>query len=412
MSKADKQFDTPGLMSELRSDRDINHFRWDDARSDMTVFLGVFNGKVHSEIIRQNLAHQKWEGCNLVIVDNASSDSSWSMLNQIASELPCPVRVARNPRNLGGIGSWLANLDLVSSEWVATMHQDDYYYPEHVQALRRQILRADSDVGLCTTSMDRLLADNKIHLFPRANWILDSSNSAQVFLAHLRFHTLPFPAAAFRKTAVESLPISWHDTSFGDTELVLRLAADYKFVSDPKSTMAYRENPESESHILRDLNRVRGQRIGLLKVFGSDAFERLVSYIQLEERDQFFHHAMESIEIRLAKGEDAETTKRFLAEILSIHWNYSSRAVSEYLKIIYGAEDNHFAVSLLSGAETTKSETPQEKMSGGLSSPPASPTKPGRLRSWLFRKVTSLMMRLAAKSGKRRDLDFDWRRRK
>jgi hypothetical protein len=377
----------------------------------MTVFLGVFNGSVHSEIIRKNLAHQDWEGCNLVIVDNASSDSSWEMLNGIGSELPCPVRVSRNPRNVGGAGSWLSNLDLASSAWVATMHQDDYYYPDHVQTLRRQVLNADSDVALCTTSMDRLLADNKIHLFPRANWILDASDSIQVFLAHLRFHTLPFPAAAFRKTAVESLPVSWHDTSFGDTELVLRLAADYKFVSDPKSTMAYRENPESESHILRDLNRVSGQRIGLLKVFGSDAFERLVKAIHLEERDHFFLHAMESVEIRLAKGGDVESTKRFLAEILSIHWNYSSQAVNEYLKITYGAEDNHFAVSLLSPAEN-KSEPPHQSASEDLTVPFVPPAKPAGLLSWFFRKVTSLIMRLAAKSGKRRDLDFEWKRRR
>ena len=412
MSNADKRSQIPSLISELRRNRVINDFRWDESHADMTVFLGVFNVGVHYELIRRNLSHQNWEGCNLVIVDNASSDSSWELMNQIGRELPCPVRVARNPRNVGGAGSWLSNLDLVSSEWVATMHQDDYYYPEHVQTLRRQVLKADSDVALCTTSMDRLLADNKIQLFPRANWILDASDSTQVFLAHLRFHTLPFPAAAFRKIAVESLPISWHDTSFGDTELVLRLAADYKFVSDPKSTMAYRENPESESHILGDLNRVSGQGIGLLKVFGSDAFERLVRAIHLEERDHFFLHAMESIEIRLAQRGDAESTKRFLAEILSIHWNYSSRAVSEFLKITYVAEDNHFAVSLLSPADNNESESPHENSSEDLTAPFAPPVKPAGLLSWIFRQVSSLTMRLAANSGKRRDLDFDWRRRR
>ena len=106
-----------------------------------------------------------------------------------------------------------------------------------------------------------------------------------------------------------------------------------------------------------------------------------------------------------------ESTKRFLAEILSIHWNYSSRAVSEFLKIAYVAEDNHFAVSLLSPAEN-KSEPPHQSASEDLTVPFVLPAKPAGLLSWFFRKATSLMMRLAAKSGKRRDLDFGWRRRR
>jgi glycosyltransferase involved in cell wall biosynthesis len=405
MSNVREGSETPGLMTNLRKNRVIQEFRWQELPTDMTVFLGVYNGAVHGEIIRRNLISQNWEGCNLLLVDNDSSDASWEMLNQLANDLSCPVRLVKNPRNVGGAGSWLSNLDLVSSKWVATMHQDDYYYPEHVQTLRKLILSTGHDVAICTTSMDRLVGDSKIQPFPRANWMLDASNSVQVFLSHLRFHSLPFPAAAFRKSAIESLPISWHDTSFGDTELVLRLSADFKFVSSPNPTMAYRENPNSESHILMDSNRASGQQIGLLKVFGSEAFEKVACSIPLLERDLFFLHALESVQIRLPDKKNSEPIKRFLAELLAIHWNYSSHAVNEFLKKRYEDEGNQFAVILLSEDETNRSV--RSHLLQSHRTPPFNPPRrPNRLASWLFRKVSIIAMTVAASSGKRKDLKF------
>lgn len=413
MSSINEGLDMRGLMSDLRKNRTWKDFRWDDSdKFEVTVFLGVFNATSHSEIIRSNLLSQDWQGCNLVMVDNNSSDSSWEMINHIATELPCPVRVAKNPKNVGGAGSWLSNLDLVTAPWVATMHQDDYYYPEHVQVLRGLVGQAASRVAMCTTSMDRWDGGRGINLFPRTNWLLDASDPVSVFLAHLRFHALPFPTAAFRKSAVESLPISWHDTSFGDTEIVLRLAAEHQFVSHPKATMAYRENPASESHVLKHENRSIGQRIGLLKVFGSDAFGILAKGIALEHRDAFFIHAIESIDIRLAESSETELTKRFLAEMLSIHWNYSSQSVLQFLKPIYASEANTFAISLMEPKNQAGVGQVNLKASEGGLVEFRTPSRPSSARSWIFSQVAKAFMRLVATSGKRRDIDFKWLRRK
>lgn len=411
MSNFSEGLDMLGLTSAIRSGRVITKYRWSEPqKSDLTVFLGLYNASLHIGVIKETLYKQDWQGCNLVIVDNNSSDDSWTIINEVSEELSCPVLVAKNPVNVGGIGSWFANLDLATADWVATMHQDDYYYPEHVQNLRTLALQSSPEVAMCTTSMDRWTGSKNIELFPRANWVLDASEPATVFLSHLRFHALPFPAAAFRKCTIESLPISWHDTSFGDTEMVLRLAADFKFVSHPTPTMAYRENPESESHILRTLNKVNGQRIGLLKVFGSDAFGRLARKIPLDDRDDFFVHAIESIDIRLDGSDETDLTKRFLAENLSIHWNYSSPAVNHFLQAIYEAEGNAFAAALLSGrASKTENESSPDKSLGDLVAFSA-PKGPGRATTWLFRLLTKNLMLLSAFSGKRRDLNFKWRR--
>ena len=89
---------------------------------------------------------QTWEGLELVVVDDASTDATPGVLEGLAAG-DDRVRVLRNDRALGPAGARNTGLDAASGDVVAFLDDDDEWAPEKVE---RQLafLRTYPDVGL------------------------------------------------------------------------------------------------------------------------------------------------------------------------------------------------------------------------------------------------------------------------
>lgn len=399
------------LLSRVREQRTVYELGARANPIKITAFLGLYNAAPFFDQIETNVLSQQQEGVHWLIVDNDSSDNSWELAKALGSKLVGPVTLVKNHMNVGGAGSFISSLNLSQGSWMATLHQDDVYYPNHLQEIIKMIDRSSEDVILVTTNMDSLNPGAaKAKRSPRANLLLQNKTNVDVFLAHLRFHALPFPAAAFRITAVEKIPISWHDTSFPDTELVCKLASVGSFGTSSVATMAYRENPVSESHILQDAERRRGQMLGLLRVFGSQEFKIVAHSIGIDLRDDFFNHAAESVELRLGDSEESSLVQRFLADILAIEWGYSAKSVSSHLLAEPDLAEGSFPAGFL-----RRSIYGIDKIVGVPSNVANFPIIPPRAGGWVQTKIVSPLIKiglfLVGKSGMRRDLNFQWRRR-
>ena len=72
--------------------------------SEITVFLGIYNGENYLQSLRNQLKSQKFQGFKLVVVDNASTDNSFEQLGAWKSEFGDRITLHMNDQNLGGGG--------------------------------------------------------------------------------------------------------------------------------------------------------------------------------------------------------------------------------------------------------------------------------------------------------------------
>lgn len=78
----------------------------------------------------RSAAAQSARPCEIVVVDDASSDATLALVAELAAELPVPVRTIALPENLGPGSARNAGWDAATGEWIAFLDHDDAWHPE------------------------------------------------------------------------------------------------------------------------------------------------------------------------------------------------------------------------------------------------------------------------------------------
>jgi glycosyltransferase involved in cell wall biosynthesis len=315
-----------------------------------TVFLGIYNGENYLASLEAQILAQSYQDFLLVVVDNASTDRSWHALSRWSEIFGDKLVLRRNDTNLGGGGSLAnaVNSGLIATEWFTTLHQDDLYFPEHLEKIISTIRRSSRDVvAVCTgmASMDE--NSQKIPTPPRASWLVDDYSAPSAFLINLRTQTLSFPTAAFRTKEFSQCFRFWHNPTFLDTETTLLLCGHGEFRYILEETMRYRENPQSESHVVNSMQALLSAATSLSRVFTSEEFRTVLSKVNLEEKGLFFSELMSSIEVRLGDSSLAYLVKILASEACANAWGYKEPRSSILLSEFYRALDSQFTYTLL-----------------------------------------------------------------
>lgn len=312
------------LIEILRKERLILE---NDLKSDskLTVYVGIFNGIKYLDVIDKFIKSSSLRDFNLVIVDNFSTDGSWDILEKWIERFALPTKIVRNPINLGGGGGFELNKDLLYTEWVTFIHQDDRYEANHLETLFRAAERSNSDVLAVSTEMGSMREDGSAILsIARPIWLADSTNKANFFLANLRTHLVPWGSTIFKTKHFLSIELPWHSSAFPDTELLLRLCAKGKFINLPLQTMSYRENLVSESHGLSGDEKDLAIVAALSRVFASSEFIDIAKSVEAEKRQDFYLAIKKGIALRLKRVELCNVAELIAEESLLIAWNYSN----------------------------------------------------------------------------------------
>jgi glycosyltransferase involved in cell wall biosynthesis len=255
----------------------------------VTVFLGIFNGEKYLDSLFHQIESQDSKEFNLLIVDNASRDKSFSTIKDWPKKLSkVNVKIVRNPRNFGGHRSLDLNLSLIETPWFTTMHQDDFYKPNHVSVLLALINKAGDEISGVSATMGSMTNEGKrVKPFPRSTWFDSELDKYGQFLQNIKSQSIPFPCTAFKTNIYKKTQVLTHSPSFSDTEQTLKMLCYGKFLVSNEETMLYRENPVSESHALNEDEREIGSYIGLNRVFASQLF---IDFIQAMDRDKSFEY--------------------------------------------------------------------------------------------------------------------------
>ena len=318
-----------------------------------TVFLGLFEGRSYLKDRLRELRNQTNQAFYLLIADNFSDDFDPSIIEAEIDAVGIDRGrwlVVRNPVNLGGLGSFQLNLDLVPSEWVTSMHQDDSYRSNHLsvhveamQDLNSDVLSVSSDMGSLDSHGTRTAP------LPRANWFIRNSSRADFFLANIGMQMIPFPAMSIRKSIGELDLVPWTTVAFSDSELSLRIlmTGTHEFIQ--RETVLYRENPNSESHVQGIEVRNHSAVLGLLRIFGSADFRIFIGDLAPERREAFASKLQQGISVRVQDRQTADLVVAFALEQLAHTWGYSVTRTNEEISKVFLGKGQSYSADLLQG---------------------------------------------------------------
>jgi len=118
----------------------------DDPR--ISVALAVRNGEAYLEPLLASLARQTRPPFELVAVDDASQDSTPSILADFAGDAPFPVRIERFPERRGHVEGFVHGGHLCRGELVAWCDGDDVWLEPKLEHCGRELVDTDASLVL------------------------------------------------------------------------------------------------------------------------------------------------------------------------------------------------------------------------------------------------------------------------
>ena len=291
-----------------------------------TVFLGLYKGEQYIKERIQDLEAQTSQDFYLVVVDNCSPGFDLSTLSNFlesSKKFANRYKLVQNPINLGGLGSFQLNLDLIPTSWITFFHQDDKYLPNHVESHLQTIKSGNESLTSVSTDLGSLNSEGKkVPVPPRANWFIENSSEQATFLANVAEQVVPFASLSMRKAIFEADQVAMHTVAFSDSEQTLKslMRGEHEFIK--KQTVLYRENPISESHTQGAKVRTFSATIGLLKVFASDLFIDYARKISSNDRGPFVAKLEDAIRRRIQDSAFADLVWTTALEQLNVAWQY------------------------------------------------------------------------------------------
>lgn len=183
----------------------------------VTVIMPAWNAQDTVEFAARSILNQTWQPLELIIVDDASSDSTWSFLKQLVVE-DSRVKILRNKVNVGPYVSKNIALMIASGDYVTGHDADDWAHPERIQNHMAEIIGSDVELSASLGYMLRITPEKEITKFGDAdtNFCLDGA----VRLASI--------SCMFRTSELRERLGFWDSVRFGaDSEMIGRAMAFY-----------------------------------------------------------------------------------------------------------------------------------------------------------------------------------------
>jgi len=251
----------------------------------ISVVIPAFNARGTVEGAIQSALAQSEKDLEVIVVDDASSDST----SEIAKSFPDPrLRLIRNHENLGAGATRDRAIAAAKGKWLAVLDADDYWHPRRLEVLLAAA-GEDTDVMVfddilnCHSTKRGLEPWQRMHGafafgaknagcidVPPARW----ANARQFLIKPL------IPSAMLRSSGVRHSTLSFGE----DTEFFLRLlAAGMKMRYVPEAYYYYRITPGSLSANPARSRLMRDMLVQALPLFANDldmviALKRKISY--------------------------------------------------------------------------------------------------------------------------------------
>ena len=170
-----------------------------DCEPKITVLLPVYNCELYVKIAVDSILNQTFTDFEFLIIDDASTDSTVSILKKIDDSR---IQLIEKPVNSGYTNSLNYGLELAKGKYIARMDGDDISYPERF-AKQIAYLETHPEVIVCGTTYKIIGNDKRITL---------PINHEDIKIGLLWGNCISHPTVMIRKKILEDFSIQY-DTS-------------------------------------------------------------------------------------------------------------------------------------------------------------------------------------------------------
>lgn len=113
----------------------------------VSICIPTYNGAQYLPECLDAVLSQTFSDYELLIIDDQSSDNTWEILTQYASQ-DDRIQLFKNEHNLGLVGNWNRCIKLSDGEWIKFVFQDDIIRPDCLE-LMLETAHIDMPFVLC-----------------------------------------------------------------------------------------------------------------------------------------------------------------------------------------------------------------------------------------------------------------------
>lgn len=177
----------------------------------ISVLVPVYNAEAFLAVSIASILAQTWSNIELILVDDCSTDASWSIIQRFAEREPRIV-CSKNPTNMGAYQTRNRALAMATGDFTTVHDSDDWSHPQMLQFQIEAMLK-DPSIKVSFTNMARVSLDLKFALRPERN--------------NLEYVHRSYPSLLIRREDLQLLD-KWDGvTANADDEFVQRARAQW-----------------------------------------------------------------------------------------------------------------------------------------------------------------------------------------
>lgn len=167
----------------LKFENIVSHAkRHENAFEKISVLMPAHNSETTIGIAIESILSQSWANLELIVVDDASCDGTWSVIEAYAAR-DSRIRAIRHSANRGAYAARNTALSNASGEFITVSDADDWSHPQRFELQAQQLLQTGLPCN--TTSSIRVDFDLRILITLRAVVIRESLPSLMVRRRHV-----------------------------------------------------------------------------------------------------------------------------------------------------------------------------------------------------------------------------------
>lgn len=132
----------------------------------ISVIIPMYNNEKYMRRCIDSVLAQTLKDIEIIIVDDASTDKTWKMLNFYYMNVH-KIKKVRHKTNLGTSASRNTGIKLAQGEYITWVDHDDYIEPTYLEVLYNNAKKYDADISACGVRV--LWIDNTPSIYAKLN---------------------------------------------------------------------------------------------------------------------------------------------------------------------------------------------------------------------------------------------------
>lgn len=211
----------------------------------LSVALATYNGEAYIGELLDSIAHQTRLPDEIVISDDASTDSTMKIVEGFVRLVPFPVRILINQERLGSTRNFEVAMRTCNGDIIFLCDQDDVWYPEKIACIEECFIN-NTEVGAVFTDANVVNRDLQPYgpkLWERVRFSLREQTyiATDPLTVLLKHYVVTGATMAFRSSFLDIiLPIP--EVWIHDAWIALMIGFSSNLVALPVPLIAYRQH--------------------------------------------------------------------------------------------------------------------------------------------------------------------------